>query len=185
MLVTHVITRLVVGGAQENTVATVLGLQKRLELKTNLISGPTVGPEGSLEGEFEKFPGLLQICPPLVRPVRPWSDLRALLQLTRSFQITRPAIVHNANSKAGIIGRWAAWFARVPIIIHTIHGPSFGPWQSLMANVAFRTAERLAGKITTHFIAVANAMTAQSLDAGIGDPAKYTRIFSGFPLEPF
>ena len=46
MRVTHIITRLVVGGAQENTVATVLGLRKKSGVEVDLISGPTTGPEG-------------------------------------------------------------------------------------------------------------------------------------------
>jgi glycosyltransferase involved in cell wall biosynthesis len=185
MLVTHVITRLVVGGAQENTVSTVLGLQNRPEFQTRLISGPTLGSEGSLERQFQTFPGVLEICPPLVRPVRPWSDLKALVQLTRTFRRTRPKLVHTHSSKAGIVGRWAAWLAKIPVVVHTIHGPSFGPWQGSLANFLFRTAERHAGKITTHFISVADAMTNQYLEAGIGKPSQYTRIFSGFPLEPF
>ncbi len=49
MRVTHIITRLVVGGAQENTVATVLGLRQKPGIEVSLISGPTTGPEGSLE----------------------------------------------------------------------------------------------------------------------------------------
>jgi glycosyltransferase involved in cell wall biosynthesis len=185
MLVTHLITRLVIGGAQENTVATVLGLQEKPEFRTTLVSGPTRGSEGSLENEFQKHPGVLQVCPPLVRPVRPWSDLSALLQLTRAFQKTHPSIVHTHSSKAGIVGRWAAWFARVPVIIHTIHGPSFGPWQGSAANTIFRFVERQAGRITTHFISVAAAMTAQYREARIGHPSQYTRIFSGFNLRPF
>jgi glycosyltransferase involved in cell wall biosynthesis len=69
--------------------------------------------------------------------------------------------------------------------VHGIHGPSFGPWQGAVANLAFKTAERLAGRVTTHFVAVAEAMIAQYLGAGIGPRERYTRIFSGFPLEPF
>ena len=49
MRITHVITRLIVGGAQENTIASVRGLRARPGLDVNLISGPTTGPEGSLE----------------------------------------------------------------------------------------------------------------------------------------
>ena len=45
MRVTHVITRLIVGGAQENTVATVLGLRQIPGLTVHLISGPTTGPQ--------------------------------------------------------------------------------------------------------------------------------------------
>ena len=54
-----------------------------------------------------------------------------------------------------------------------------------LSNFIFRTAEKKAARATTHFIVVANAMKAQYLAAGIGRPEQYTKIFSGFPLEPF
>jgi glycosyltransferase involved in cell wall biosynthesis len=73
----------------------------------------------------------------------------------------------------------------VPVIIHHIHGPSFGPFQSAMANRLFTAAERYAGKVTTHFICSANAMTRLYLAAGIGTPEMYTRVFSGFDVKPF
>jgi glycosyltransferase involved in cell wall biosynthesis len=69
--------------------------------------------------------------------------------------------------------------------VHTIHGPSFGTFQGPLANWLFRGAERSAAKATTHFVSVADAMTRQYLAAGIGRPDQYTRIFSGFALEPF
>jgi glycosyltransferase involved in cell wall biosynthesis len=73
----------------------------------------------------------------------------------------------------------------VPIIIHTIHGPSFGAFQGPFSNFIFTAAERRAAKATDHFIVVADAMTQQYLAAGIGQPQQYTKVFSGFPLEPF
>src|SRR6266567_210255 len=82
MRVTHVITRLVVGGAQENTIATVLGLQRKPGVDIHLISGPTSGPEGSLESVFDPTPELLTRVPELVRPVHPWKDMAALQRLT-------------------------------------------------------------------------------------------------------
>jgi glycosyltransferase involved in cell wall biosynthesis len=185
MRVTHVITRLIVGGAQENTVATVLGLQNKKNLQADLISGPSRGPEGSLESAFASKPNLLKIVPELVRPVHFWKDWRALHHLTRIFYETKPDIVHTHSGKAGILGRIAAKHAGVPIIIHTIHGPSFGAFQSDFANFVFQSAEKYAARFTTHFISVANAMTEQYLAAGIGSREQYTRIFSGFPLEPF
>ena len=185
MRVTHVITRLIIGGAQENTVATVLGLQQRPGLEIGLLAGPTAGPEGSLESAFQPCPQVLSIVPSLVRPVHPWNDLLALLRLTKIFRLTRPDIVHTHSGKAGILGRWAAHRAGVPIIVHTIHGPSFGPFQGAPANGLFRGAERFAAPFTAHYVSVAEAMTRQYLAAGIGRPAQYTRIFSGFSLEPF
>jgi len=183
MRVTHVITRLVVGGAQENTIASVLGLRARPGMEVDLISGPTVGPEGSLESEFANHSGVLTILPELVRPVNPWLDLRALQKLTRIFCERKPDIVHTHSGKAGVLGRLAAARAGVRTIIHTIHGPSFGPFQSALANKVFIAAERQAARVTTLFVTVADAMRDQYLAAGID--GKYTRIFSGFKLEPF
>lgn len=185
MRVTHVITRLIVGGAQENTVASVLEAQDRPGWEVDLVSGPTTGPEGSLEPLFAARPGLLHIVPELVRPVRPGLDFRALGQLRELFLRTRPAIVHTHSGKAGVVGRWAAHRAGVPLVIHTIHGPSFGRWQGAAGNLLFRTAERFAARFTSHFITVADAMRDQYLAAGIGTPESYTRVLSGFPIEPF
>ena len=231
MRVTHVITRLIVGGAQENTIASVLGLRQKPGLEVDLISGPTYGPEGSLESALtpalspgereniadtlanpplpnssqrgnEKPPLLgeragvradnvsnkiptLTVVPELVRPVHPWKDFIALRKLENIFREQKPDIVHTHSGKAGVLGRLAAARAGVPIIIHTIHGPSFGNFQGALANFVFRAAERRAGKVTTHFVVVADAMRDQYLAAGIGRPGQYTRIFSGFDLAPF
>lgn len=185
MRVTHVITRLIVGGAQENTVDSVLGLRARHALDVDLISGPTDGPEGSLESAFASCPQLLAIAPRLRRAVHPLNDGRALGELTRLLRARRPDLVHTHSGKAGVLGRLAARRAAVPIIVHTVHGPSFGPFQGALANLLFRQAERYAAKFTTHFVTVAQAMTRQYLAAGIGRPEQFTFVPSGFALGPF
>jgi len=184
MRVTHVITRLIVGGAQENTVATVRGLHEKTGVQVELVSGPTTGPEGSLEAALgDHVP--LRIEPQLIRPVHPFWDVLALRHLTARFRKTAPDIVHTHSGKAGVIGRLAAARARVPVIVHTIHGPSFGPFQGALANLVFRAAEVRAARVTTHFLSVADAMTGQYLAAGIGRPDQYTTVRSGFDLAPF
>lgn len=185
MRVCHVITRLIVGGAQENTIATVLGLRALPGFEVELVAGPTKGPEGSLEHLVTASPGLFVREPALVRPLHPWKDLLAWRRLTGHFRRTRPCLVHTHSGKAGIVARLAARSAQVPIIVHGIHGPSFGPWQGGVANVMFTAAERWAGRVTTHFVTVAHAMTEQYLAAGIGRPEQYTRVPSGFDLQPF
>ena len=181
MRITHVITRLIVGGAQENTLSSVLGLRQKPGFDVQLISGPSTGPEGSLES---LDPQLLTL-PTLVRPIAPCRDFLALRELEQIFRKSRPEIVHTHSGKAGILGRLAAAKAGVPIIVHTIHGPSFGNFQNTLANILFRAAERRAGRITTHFVTVADAMTEQYLAAGIGRRKQYTKIFSGFNLSPY
>ena len=185
MRVAHVITRLIVGGAQENTVSTVLGLHKKPGVEVRLYCGPTTGLEGSLEPLVENIDGLFHLVPKLIRPIRPLSDWLAFRQLKRAFESFRPDIVHTHSGKAGFIGRLAAKRSGVPLIIHSIHGPSFGPFQGRLANGMFRSAERFAGRMTDHFVTVANAMRDQYLAAGIGQADDYTRIPSGFDLQPF
>ncbi len=154
-------------------------------LDVDLIAGPALGPEGSLEDVFADSPPLLTIVPQLVRPIHPWKDALAWRKLTALFRERRPQLVHTHSGKAGVLGRLAARRAGVPIIIHTIHGPSFGAFQGAAANLLFRSAERYAARVTTHFVVVAEAMKEQYLAAGIGRQEQYTRIFSGFPLEPY
>src|SRR6267154_1712632 len=185
MRVIHVITRLIVGGAQENTIASVLGLRLKPGFDVSLISGPTRGPEGSVEPLLAPTPEVLTRIPELVRPVHPWKDLLALQRLAAIFRSRRPDIVHTHSGKAGFLGRLAAARAKVPIIIHTVHGPSFGAFAGPVANTLFRTAEKFASRVTTHFVVVADAMKTQYVAAGIGRPDQYTKILSGFDIEPF
>lgn len=181
MRVTHIITRLIVGGAQENTLATVLGLRQIPGVEVDLVSGPTTGPEGSLEHQV----GDLLVVPKLVRPIHPVKDWMALKHLEQILRERKPDVVHTHSGKAGVLGRLAAKRAGVPVIVHTIHGPSFGKFQNPLGNFIFCGAEKFAARATTHFIVVADAMKNQYLAAGIGRPEQYTKIFSGFALSPF
>jgi len=184
MRVTHIITRLVIGGAQENTLYTIRGLRQKPDLDVTLISGPTIGPEGSLENEARNAVPVT-IVSELVRPVHPVKDLVALRKLENVLREQKPDIVHTHSGKAGILGRIAARKAGVPIIIHHIHGPSFGNFQGAAANWIFTAAEKYAARVTDHFFCSADAMTRLYLAAGVGKPQMYTRIFSGFDLGPF
>ena len=194
MKVTHIITRLVIGGAQENTLATIRGLRGQPGVEIKLISGPTVGPEGSLEPEARRIfsdsqpstlNSQLQFVPELVRPVHPLKDFIALRKLEKILRSQKPDLVHTHSGKAGILGRLAAKRAGVPVIVHHIHGPSFGNFQGAFANFVFTAAERHASRVTHHFFCSAGAMTKLYLAAGIGKPEMFTRIFSGFDLQPF
>ena len=146
MRVTHIITRLVIGGAQENTLATVRGLRAIHGVEVKLISGPTLGPEGSLENAaqniFREQPSDFTVVPELVRPVHPLKDFIALRKLENLLRAQKPDLVHTHSGKAGILGRLAAKRAGVPVIIHHIHGPSFGNFQGALANFVFTAAEK-------------------------------------------
>src|SRR5579859_2013180 len=184
MKICHVITRLIVGGAQENTVSTCIGLRK-LGHDVDLVIGPQTGPEGSLYDQAKAAGVPIIVVDELRRAPNPWLDVSACLALRRLFVSKRYDVVHTHSGKAGLTGRLGARMARVPIIVHTIHGPSFYRYQNPIGNWVFRWAEQAAGACTTQFVSVADAMTQQYLAAGIGEPDKYVTIHSGMNIDAF
>ena len=182
MKVCHVITRLIVGGAQENTVASCVGLQQ-LGYECALVTGPQTGPEGSLHEQVRAAGVPLIVVDELRRAPNPWLDGAACWALKKLFTEKQYDIVHTHSGKAGFIGRLAARLAHVPVVVHTIHGPSFYRYQNPLGNWLFRWAEELAGEWTTQFVSVADAMTEQYQAAGI--TGQYVTIHSGMNLEPF
>ena len=126
--VIHVITKLEFGGAQQNTLFTVASLDREC-FEPVLMTGPG----GYLMPEARDLGLDLKIVPSMERAIRPGIDAKAYRELGRLLELYRgqQAIVHTHSSTAGILGRWAAHRARVPVILHAIHGFGFTPTQSL------------------------------------------------------
>jgi glycosyltransferase involved in cell wall biosynthesis len=187
MKILHIITRLIVGGAQENTLLTCEGLQRRGHDVT-LLTGPSPGPEGTLMDRANAGGYRVIVTPNLVRSPHPSHDWAAYREIKRLCDDLKPDVVHTHSSKAGIIGRGAAWKVKQndkPLVVHTIHGLPFHPYQSGILNKAWITAERWAAKRCDAIICVADAMTRQALAAGVGRPEMFTTIYSGMEVEPF
>jgi glycosyltransferase involved in cell wall biosynthesis len=91
-------------------------------------------------------------------------------------------VVHTHSSKAGILGRWAAWFARVPRILHTVHGWGFHPGQAFPVRWFYQWLERRAAGITDVLITVSRDNRREGLAHGIGREDRYRVIHSG--IEP-
>jgi glycosyltransferase involved in cell wall biosynthesis len=100
-------------------------------------------------------------------------------------QRMKPDVVHTHSSKAGILGRGAAWSARVPAVVHTIHGLPFGPSERPFNNFMYVRAERWAAKRCHAIISVCDAMTEQALAARVGRPEQFTTIYSGMEVDAF
>jgi glycosyltransferase involved in cell wall biosynthesis len=184
MNICHVITRLIIGGAQENTVLTCRGLVDRGH-RVTLVAGPETGPEGSLWAAAEATGCDLIALDALRRSIHPIRDARAGRALRRLFGRIQPDVVHTHSSKAGVIARYAAAAAGVPVIVHTIHGMSFNRTQSLATRTLYRWLERRAARSTTAFISVADAMTEQAVRAGIAPRERFRTIHSGMEVDAF
>ncbi len=184
MKIVHVITRLIVGGAQENTLLSCEG-QHRLGHEVTLITGPALGPEGSLLERARAGGYQVEVIDEMRRAIRPLRDWKTYRKLIRRFREIKPDVVHTHSSKAGIIARWAAHRARVPAVIHTIHGLAFTASTSPLVNGIYKWLERKAAPISTRIVCVADAMRDQSLAANIGTPGQYVTVYSGMETAAF
>jgi glycosyltransferase involved in cell wall biosynthesis len=184
MKICHVITRLILGGAQENTILTCEGLRARGH-EVTLITGPPLGPEGDLLQRARAGGYRVILVPHLRRAINPYLDWRAYRRLVRLLRRLRPEVVHSHSSKAGILARRAAAKVGGMKIVHTIHGLPFHPYQARWKNAMCIRLERKAALRSDAIISVADAMTAQALAAGVGRPEQYTTIYSGMEAERF
>jgi glycosyltransferase involved in cell wall biosynthesis len=178
--VLHVITRLVPGGADENTLATVEGLDKSIYSVDLLIGG-----QSDFAFAAQTHGTRLIILHELVREPKWSSDIRALFKLVRIIRRNRYHIVHTHTAKAGMLGRLAGFIVKAPLVIHTLHGSTFheslSPWRRRW----YRFLERMAAAATTQFVTVGEDLRSIYLDARVGQADRYITIRSGFQLQRF
>ena len=142
-------------------------------------------PGGALIDLVQSHGMQVKTFPTLVQPLHPLQDVMAILDLTGHL-IRRPYhIVHTHNSKAGFIGRLSAKLARVPVIVHTVHGFAFHqqepPWRQFL----FRNLERLASHWCDKMIFISQPLVDWALKEKISCPRKIARIYSGIEMDRF
>jgi glycosyltransferase involved in cell wall biosynthesis len=179
--VAHVVTRLDFGGAQQNTLHTVRGLDRE-RFDAVLVCGAG----GYFDPEVRADSGVRAVfLDSLVREVSPLRDFLALLELWKTFKAERPDVVHTHSSKAGILGRLAAALAGVPIIVHTYHGFGFHDRQAAPVKGAYVFLERLCARFTTALVFVSRANAEYAERHGLGPAANAVVIRSGVKLSDF
>ena len=175
----HVITRFHGAGGAKNTIMTCAGLDKS-RYEVDLIVGASAD-QWRAEGAGVNW---VQI-PELVRQVNPAKDISAARKLRQLFEERGYHIVHTHLAKAGILGRWAAHKARIPLVIHGLHGATFNPTQSRLENEVYLRLEKKAMDWTDKVISVGEDLMQRYLDAGVGTPGDYVIIHSGMDLSAF
>lgn len=182
--VAHLITRMIVGGAQENTLYTAALLNKD-RYTVELVTGPQTGSEGSLLEEAREHMLPVITLPALVREISPLKDLKAFSQLYRLLRERKYTILHTHSSKAGILGRLAGRLARAPIIIHTVHGWSFNDCMPAWKKTLYIYLERWAARYSNALVVVTNKDIEKGLAARVGKPGQYHLIRSAIPMNTF
>lgn len=178
--VLHVITRLIRGGADENTILTVERMD-RSRWDSHIVAG-----RGS---EIECFPEAVRsrtrVLPNLVREPHPVRDVLALVQLVRILRRERWDLVHTHTAKAGFLGRIAARAAGIPHVVHTVHGVTFHEHVPKAMRLFYIALERLAATRCDALITVGEDVKRKYLAEGIGRSEQYVTIPSGMDVEPF
>jgi len=177
--VLHVITRLALGGAAENTLGQIV-TQERAGYAASLAVGIAASDPPFVERARRRGCRLVDV-PGLDREPAPVGDLRALVTLVRLMKREGPGIVHTHTSKAGFIGRLAARMARVPAIIHQPHGHIFYGYYGRAVTAFYVGLERLAARWSDRLVTLTDREIEEHLDLGIGRRGQFVTIPSGVP----
>ena len=150
----RIITRLNIGGPSIHVayLSQFLNPHPHYYFKTMLVSGKTGPREGTYHlFETKNFDHIY--LPSLQRELHPFKDLIAFFQILKIIFIFKPDIVHTHEAKAGLLGRCAAFFLRVPIKIHTFHGHTFHGYFSIWKSHFFLFFEKILSRIS-HIIVI-------------------------------
>src|SRR5256885_10214999 len=187
--VLHIITRLDCGGSASTTILTVLGHDRR-RLRVGVAYGriETLTAEeacviGNALEQLRQASVALFHVPSLVRDITPLSDVRALLALWRLFRRERPALIHTHTSKAGALGRLAAWLASVPAIVHTPHGHIFYGYYGKAGSWLIGVIERSLARVTDRIMSLTDRGMQEHIRYKIARREKFVTIPSGIVLS--
>jgi len=189
----HIITRLDKGGSAEETLLTVSGLDRGiydvvlirgLSIESNMAEDESIAVEKSVR-EVEGEGVRVITVPSLVRRISPFYDLKAFFALIKILRYERPHIVHTHTSKAGILGRWAAFIARVPVIVHTPHGHVFWGYFGRLKTGIFILLEKISALITDRLVVLTEQEKNDHLHFHIAPENKFSEVHSGINLDRF
>ncbi|RPH52845.1 MAG: glycosyltransferase family 1 protein [Desulfobacteraceae bacterium] len=191
--VIHIITRLDKGGSAENTLLTVGGLDKKrydillikgLSIESGMAEDEAAAVEKNIKDAEREGVRILTVHG-LVRRIAPFHDIKTLFTLIKILLYERPHIVHTHTSKAGILGRWAAYCCRVPIIIHTPHGHVFWGYFGRLKASFYIILEKVTAFITDKIIALTEQEKNDHLRFRIAPGDKFSVVHSGIRLDKF
>jgi glycosyltransferase involved in cell wall biosynthesis len=178
--IAHVITNAdSFGGAQRNTLLTLTGL-----VRDGYEAELVCGPGGRLIGEAKANGIAVRVVPDLVRQIDPVKDCRALFMLNKLFRSREYDIVHTHSTKGGVLGRLAAWLARVPVIVHTVHGVPFEMNGDVKTRI-YIGMERFMGKVTDRLVCVGKELCREAEEWRIVPHQKLVTIYSGIDFSSY
>ncbi|MDD5566539.1 MAG: glycosyltransferase family 4 protein [Candidatus Omnitrophica bacterium] len=182
--VAEVITRLDWSGSPE-IVRIISTYLQRDEFEVTVIVGLTRYPTAKTKDFLFEFADRIIVLPYLKRDISPFEDLRAFFSLCNIFSKKKFDIVHTHTAKAGALGRLAAFFCRVPVVIHTPHGHNFYGYFGRVLSACIIQVERLLSLCTTKLIALTELERSDYVTCKVAPESKIALIYQGLELDRY
>lgn len=164
MHIIYIITKLELGGAQKVCLSLYEGFSQSPDGATLIsgTSGPLV-PQALQQSTTILLPSLTREVSTFGLFKEPKAFFDLVLQIRRLKKKYGKVVVHTHSTKAGILGRLAAFLAGADKIVHTVHGFGFNNHQSWPRWAATYLAELTVAPVTDSFIVVSQ----QDLNEGL------------------
>ena len=182
--VLRIINRFNIGGPTYN--AAYLTKYLPSEYETLLIGGDKEESEDSSQHILDELDINPTIIPEMRRAIRFGNDYAAYKKIKQIIEEFKPDIVHTHASKAGTLGRMAAFACNVPAVVHTFHGHVFHSYFSKAKTTIFKRIEKKLALKSSAIVAI-SAIQKEELGTvhKIAPLDKIEVIPLGFDLERF
>ncbi len=180
----RVINRFNIGGPTYN--AAYLSKYLPSDYETILVGGSPQAHEAHSGYILDQLGVPYMEIPEMGRRVRLLDDWRAFRKLCAIIRQVQPDIVHTHAAKAGALGRIAARWCGVPVVVHTYHGHVFSGYFTGFKNTLVKSIERMLGRMTTAVIAISPIQRKEISELhGIVPMRKMHVVPLGFDLSRF
>jgi glycosyltransferase involved in cell wall biosynthesis len=180
-----VATRLTIGGDMNVILDIASYLNSHPHFEVHLAVGPVPAQEVDLTYQANERGIPLVKIPSMVTYISPWRNLRSSAELYAHIRQGKYDIVHTHNAIAGAAGRLAAVLARVPVILHHVHGWGLQDDMSKMTRLLYISSERFCATFSNRLIAVSKPNIEKGLAYKICREDKFALIYNGINLENF
>ena len=180
-----VITRLTIGGDTNVVLDIAEYLNKHPLYEVHLAVGPVLKHEVDLTYLAYERGIPTTVIRNLINHIKPWVNLKALHELIALMRRGKFDVVHTHSSVAGVVGRFAAFITRVPVIVHHVHGWGIQENMSTAVRTLYLILERTCALFTDRLIAVSAPTIQKGLAYRICKEEKFALIYNGINLEKF
>ena len=129
--------------------------------------------------------GVIVQTVPMMREISPIADLNSTSALARLFRQLKFDVVHTHTPKAGLIGPVAGRLARIPKLVHTVHGLLFHDRMSRLHQTVFWLPEKITATLCDHLLSQSREDMEQAVRSRLCASKRITYLGNGIDVAHF